>query len=236
MHAFIRKLSLALGVLSVATASAAVNPEEMIRKVDEIRNPAESYEMKVEVHSKDTSDVSVFDVSLKGNTKTLVKTLEPPRDRGRNMLMLEEDMWAYIPNLRRAVRVSLSQKLTGQAANGDISRMRWSGDYIPVVEKEDAKWAILLLTAKKKGLTYEKVRVWVDKSNTHPVQAEFLTPAGKVLKKATYGGYKPMAGKVRPTEIQIRDAVRESDASTIKILGMDVKNFPESLFNQNSLK
>ena len=48
-------------------------------------------------------------------------------------------IWVFIPNLKRSVRVGLSQKLTGQAANGDISRMRWSGDYTPKLLKETKK-------------------------------------------------------------------------------------------------
>lgn len=238
-------LGLAIGILSAqwgvnAVARAAeISAGEIIAKVDEIRNPSESYRMKVEVRSEDSDTASVFDVMIRGSTKTLVRTLEPARDRGRNLLMLNEEMWAYIPNLKRAVRVSLSQKLSGQAANGDISRMRWSGDYQAVIEKGAEKggndqW-VLLLTAAKKGLTYEKVRVWVEKSSYRPKKSEFLTGAGKVLKTATYEDYRDMAGKVRPTRMLIQDAVRAQDRSTLKILSMDVKEFPESLFNQNSM-
>ena len=68
--------------------------------------------------------------------------------------MLDENMWVFIPNLKRSVRVGLSQKLTGQAANGDISRMRWSGDYTPKLLKETKKSWLLHLQAKKKGLTH----------------------------------------------------------------------------------
>ena len=214
-----------------------VPAEEIIRRVDEIRNPAEAYFMKVAVVNEGApSDRSVFEVSVRGNSRTLVKTVEPPRDRGRNLLMVDEQMWAYIPNIKRAVRVSLSQKLTGQAANGDISRMRWSGDYASTVERRETSEWVLLLTAKKQGLTYEKVRVWVEKSTYRPLKAEFLTPAGKPLKVAVYSGYMSLAGKIRPSEIRIRDAVRENESSTVKILSMEERAFPESIFNQNSLK
>lgn len=217
-------------------AHAAVSTDEILKKVDAIRNPSESYRMKVRVKDESSNDVSEFEVSLRGNSRTFVKTVSPARDRGRNLLMLDEEMWAYIPNLKRAVRVSLNQKLSGQAANGDISRMRWSGDYDAEIESETpAEWT-LLLTAKKKGLTYEKVRAWVDKKTYHPIRAEFLSLAGKILKRASYGDYKMLAGKLRPTTIEIQDAVRESDRSRLEIQEMDVREFPESLFNQNSLR
>ncbi|MDR3607358.1 MAG: hypothetical protein P4M08_08255 [Oligoflexia bacterium] len=44
-----------------------------------------------------------------------------------------------------------------------------------------------------------------------------------------------MAGKIRPTEILIQDAIRESDRSVIHILEMNIHKIPASLFNQNTL-
>ncbi|OFZ20537.1 MAG: hypothetical protein A2X94_10925 [Bdellovibrionales bacterium GWB1_55_8] len=225
------------GVLGYSPAALAKpTAEEVVRAVDEVRNPADSFFMKVEVADAGNDSRNVFEVSIRGNNRTLVKTLEPARDRGRNLLMLDEEMWAYVPNIRRAVRVSLGQKLSGQAANGDISRMRWSGDYDAVIEKEDAKVIVILLTARKKGLTYEKIRASIEPGTFHPIQAEFLSPSGKPLKLAKYAGFKPIAGRVRPTEIQIQDAVRENDRSVVKVLSMEPRQFPESLFNQNALR
>src|SRR5262249_12942435 len=136
-------------------ATTTPTAEEILKRADAVRNPADSFEMTVEVMSSGQDEPRVFDVKLKGKDKTLVKTLSPSADRGRNLLMLAEDMWAYVPNLGRPVRVSLSQKLTGQAANGDISRMRWSGDYDVAIEAEFAKGWVLALNANKEGLTYD---------------------------------------------------------------------------------
>ncbi len=168
---------------------------------------------------------------ISGNSRTVVRTLEPARDRGRDLLMIGEEMWAYIPNLKRAVRVSLSQKLTGQAANGDISRMRWADDYAATVESEDEGNWVLSLEATKKGLTYERIRVWVARRDHSPVRAEYLTRAGKVLKRARFEGYQMMAGRIRPTRLEIESAVNENDRSTLVVESMVPRTFPASLFN-----
>lgn len=225
-----------LSLPAIAAALSSPAPEEILGKADAVRNPGESYLMTVEITSPQSSDRSVFEVAIRGNDKTLVKTIEPARDRGRNLLMLEQDMWAYIPNLKRAVRVGLNQRLTGQAANGDISRMRWRGDYTANLESETATEWVLFLTAVKKGLTYDKVRVWVRKDGFQPAKAQFLTLSGSPLKEASYEGYESIAGAVRPTEIHIRDAIRPDETSVIHVVEMSLKDFPESLFNQNNLK
>ncbi len=214
-------------------AALAESPETILKNADDIRNPDQSFVMTVEVkstHSGDTEE-HLFEVSLKGNDKTLVRTLAPKRDVGRDMLMIDENMWAYVPNLKRAVRVGLNQKLTGEAANGDISRMRWAEDYKGAIEKEDKTAWTLMLEAKKKGLTYEKIRAVVEKKTFKPLTAEYLTADGKILKRATFKDYKPMAGKSRPSLLVIADAVRSDQKSDVRIKDMKVKSFPDTLFS-----
>ncbi len=215
---------------------AQVNADQLLKKADDIRNPGESFQMKVNVHSTGETEDSEFEVFIKGKEKTLVKTLLPRRDRGRNMLMLQENMWVFIPNLKREVRVSLAQKLTGQTANGDISRMRWHGDYEAQLVKEDDKFYELALNATKKGLTYDKLRLWINKKNNQPVKASYLTVTGKKLKEAVFGEYKEIAGGVRPTKILIKDAVNPSDSSLLTISEMAAKDFPDSLFVRENLQ
>ena len=217
-------------------ADTTASAEEILAKADAIRNPSESYFLDVLVDSTENpSEPHEFLVAIDGNTKTRIETIHPKRDKGRNLLMLDENMWVFIPNLKREVRVGLNQKLVGEAANGDISRMRWSGDYTPTITSQsDNEWE-LLLVAKKKGLSYDRIKVWIDKQTFRPLRAEYLTGAGKLLKQVTYQGYKSIAGGIRPTEIIIQDSVRQGDQSKLTIKEMRVRKFPSSIFNKNEL-
>ena len=210
--------------------------DEILKRTDEVRCPAASYFMEVAVTNKNGDDNVKVEVFTQGRDKTRVNTIEPVRDRGRNMLMVGEDMWAYIPNLRRSVRIALNQKLAGQAAIGDVSRMRWWGDYeAEVLSNNKMSW-VLKLTAAKKGLTYEKVKVSVEKKTFRPLAAEYLSASGIVLKTAQFSSYRRIAGAVRPTQIIITDPHNPDDSSTFKIIQLEQRDSPDRLFNQNSLK
>jgi len=219
---------------SLGLFAAAPTPVEILQKADEVRNPSASFTMVVTVKDKDGS-FSKFEVKTKGKDRTLVKTLEAAHSKSNALLMVEQDMWAYIPNLKRAVRVSLQQKLTGQAANGDIARMRLAGDYEAVVEKEDKDLWQLFLTANKKGLTYDKIRLWVGKDGFKPRKAEYLTMAGEPLKTADFEEYSAMAGADRPKIIRIKDAKRPEDFSILEILSLQNADFPEAIFQASNL-
>jgi hypothetical protein len=236
-----RRQFLSLGCALAATAPfartawGAPAPGEILQHADDVRNPAESYFLKLTIDSADGEPWDL-EVSSNSNRQCLARTIAPARERGRAMLMVDEDMWAYLPNLKRSVRVALNQRLVGQAANGDITRTRWAGDYTATIEAEEASDYRLFLTANKKGLTYEKIRAWIEKGTFRPLHAECLNLAGHPLKTLTYGKYKDLCGKTRPSEIVVADAVRASDHSTMTIRAMELRKFPDSMFTPESLQ
>jgi outer membrane lipoprotein-sorting protein len=219
------------------SAFASNSPEKVLQIVDDIRNPGESFLLKIEVKStEDVDEPWKGDVLIKGKAKTLIRTTSPARLKGQNYLMLDQDMWAYVPNLKRAVRATLSQKLTGEAANGDIARTRWSGDYSVKFGPPKADQLRLDLKAARKGLTYEGIRVWVRKDDFRPERAEYLSVSGKVLKTAVFSGYKNLVGRLRPTNIAITNQQDPSKNSVIKVLEMREQEMPDSLFTKQSLQ
>ncbi len=230
------KQVMTLLMLCMSLKAFALTPEDIIKRADAIRNPSESYSMQVSLTDNQGSEESAFEVYLKGNDKTLIKTMAPKRDVGRNMLMLEENMWLYISNLKRSVRISLSQKLSGQAANGDISRMRWYGDYDVKKDGEDKKTWFLHLTAKKKGLTYEQIKVTIDKKTFRPLKASYLSLNGMPLKYVDFADYKLMEGMDRPSRLVITDATNKTKVTNVIIKEMKKMALPDSLFNKNNFK
>lgn len=215
-------------------AASALTAEEILKNTDNIRNPSSSFVMNVKVQTPERD--SEFLVYTKGNEKTLIKTMVPTKDKGRNMLMLGTDMWLYLPNLNNAVRVALSQRLTGEVSNGDLSRMRWYKDYNVTLVKEDSEKWLLHLTESRKGLTYSQINVYVEKKTYRPLTAEYMGPSGKKLKLATFDQYKKLAGEVRPSRITIQDAVETKKKSVLEIQTMEVKELPDSLFTKERLR
>jgi outer membrane lipoprotein-sorting protein len=230
MLASFSSMLLTLTLTSLAFAGPA---DDLLKKADDVRNPGETYKMRLQVTT--SSSDQEFEVFLKGQGKTLVIIKSPLKDRGRNMLMLDRDFEAYIPNLKKSVRLSLAQKMSGEVANGDIARTRWFGDYKPIIEKVEGSESVLFLDGVKPMLTYQKLRLWVETKTGRPQKAEFLGLDGKtVLKRATYLDYKMVEGALRPMNLKIEDVTGKS--SFIKILSMEKTNLPDSLFTTQSLE
>jgi len=220
-------------LLGAVTVFAAPSGDELLKKSDEIRNPSQSFKMKVAVESEDGN--FAYEVFVKGKDKSVIATKSPAKVQGRNMLMIDKDFYLYMPNLKRSLRLSLSQKLSGQVANGDIARTRWYGDYDVKVEKQSPKLTTMLLDGRAKGLTYQKIRLIVSTDSGRPLSAEYLSLDGKVvLKSARFGGFKKIAGAERPTLIRIEDNAKKT--SLIRIESMEKTELADSFFSQSKLE
>ncbi len=242
-------LGAAAGVPFGAGAQSAAEGEkddlaaEILDKADRIRFPAESFEVDVAVTSfsdgKQT-DARVYKVLSRGNDNTIVQVLEPASERGQAMLMRGRDLWIFMPTVSQPVRLSLSQRLTGQVANGDIARANFSGDYTPRVLRTETvdghEHYVLELTAADRGVTYNRVLYWVNKANFRPHKAEFYSVSGRLLKTARYEEFKTLGGRVRPTRLVLRDALRAGEESVMEYSAMKPRDLPARMFSKDYLQ
>jgi len=242
-------LGAAAGVpLRAFTQSAAEGEKdalaaEILDKADRIRFPSESFEVDVAVTSFSDGrqmDSRLYKVLSRGNDNTIVQVLEPASERGQAMLMRGRDLWIFLPSVSQPVRLSLSQRLTGQVANGDIARANFSGDYAPRVLRTEAidgqDHYVLELTAVDRGVTYSRVLYWVRKSNFHPHKAEFYAVSGRLLKTCRYEEFKALGGRVRPTRLLLRDALRAGEESVMEYSGMKLRDLPARMFSKDYLQ
>ena len=102
----------------------------ILKKADQIRFPNEGFQVEVSINTAapgQTAEIRKYRILSKGNENTIVMITEPAADRGQIMLMKGRDLWIYLPSVTQPVRLGLSQRLTGQVANGDLARANFSG-------------------------------------------------------------------------------------------------------------
>ena len=159
------------------------------------------------------------------DNSSVAETIEPARFRGSKMLQVDRNMWLTRAGLSKPIPISPRQRMSGQAANGDIAATNYAKDYEAVSAGEETidgeACFVLDLTAKHKRTTYDKIRYWVAKKRKVGVRAEFYSVSGKLLKRATfvYGNTIEYQGKKIPfiSRMTITDAM--SDAETTMEFG-----------------
>ncbi len=236
-------LSVFFILISTVCQCQAYSAEEILKKADEVRNPQLDYKVEVIVTNikPDKENVKMkYEVLVKGRDKTIIKTVEPVADRGTSLLMINYDLWVFLPTISQPLRISLQQRLIGEVANGDIARANFSGDYSPKILKTEningKEHYVLELIAKDERVTYHRVTLWVQKDNFHPLKAEFYAVSGRILKTCKYENYKKLAGKLRPTRLVLVDALKPAHQSLIEYDDMKTTNLPEKWFTKDHLK
>ncbi len=233
-----------VGVFALAPFAQAEEPSavKIVERADEIRFPQRGFQVHVvitsTIHDRDP-DIREYDILSKGHDKTLVKTTAPAIDRGQILLMRAKDLWVFMPNVSQPIRLALSQRLTGQVANGDLARANFSGDYVPSLlrteTKDGATYYVLELNAVDRSVTYHRVLYWVNKANYRPYRAEFYAVSGKLLKTCLYQNFKENAGSVRPTTLIMEDALAEGEKSVLQYGSFQLRELPDRYFTKDFL-
>lgn len=183
-----------------------------------------------------------FSIKVKGDD-AYVEATAPDRNKGEIYLFNNRNMWFFKPSLKKPVSISSKQKLTGQAANGDIASTNYARDYDPKIEKEEMingeKFYVLMLKAKSANLTYDSIRYWIQAKNNLAMKAEFLDLQGKPFKNGEmkYNNFLSHKGKKIPfvSELKISDAKYKNDYSVIRYSAPKVESHADAIFKVNNL-
>jgi outer membrane lipoprotein-sorting protein len=224
-------------VPSVARA-AGPSADEILSHADAILAPDE-YEAKVRFVSHRSDATKTFEMHLvkKGTERLRVKFLAPAEDRDTEVLRVGENMWNYLPNLKRALRISPKQEFHGgDFSNSDVLRVNLAADYAPKLlpESTATEW-VLELVAKNDHVAYAKIKYWISKKGFMPLRQEFFTDSGKLVRKLEMSQPKAFGKLVRPTVFVMKNLLVPTRYSEMIWDSFAQKRSDDSQFLQASL-
>ena len=169
-----------------------------------------------------------------------MKFVAPARNVGRSLLALDRDLWIYLPDAGKPVRIPLAQRLVGQVANGDLARVDYAGDYdvtlIGSESVEGVECQVLDLKAKTKDVTYAAIKYWVARDPARPVKAEFYAGTGTLLKTGTFDRPIESGGRRLVPRLTFVDAIRKDRKSVMDFGEVKVRDLPEKYFDKNYMR
>ncbi|MBM4315499.1 MAG: outer membrane lipoprotein-sorting protein [Deltaproteobacteria bacterium] len=212
----------------------ALDGARLLEQVDRGLNP-ESYEMYRKLINVEPSgakkEFTLFSVK-KGKDKVAALFLAPASEKGRSTLRLAENMWLYIPNVGKPIRITSLQSVVGGVFNNaDILNLDYSAEY-NVEKSEEAGGEILLyLKAKTREVAYDRLKMWVDKKQTQPVKVECLTEAGMLIKTLYFKDRKDFGGGIaRPSVIETDSPLFKGYKSVMIYAKVKKRDFKDEVF------
>jgi hypothetical protein len=231
-----------MAILSGA-AGGGEEPQAILKSSDVARGgglPGITWRVKVTAEDGGSTQLREVVVKASGDS-SVVDFVAPPKVKGQKMLMVGHNLWFVQPGLQRPVPISPRQRLSGQAANGDIASTNYATDYTARLLRDDAldgrECFVLALTANNKSATYDKIVYWISKAPRLGMKAEFLSVSGKPLKTAVFEYRNRMSyrGATIPfvSHMVITDALTAHNVTTLEYDDIKVGAVPASDFDLN---
>jgi outer membrane lipoprotein-sorting protein len=238
--------------LTMGARAADLSAQEMIAKVDEGRNPGQSFRvadtLTEYVNGKPHNSMQLVVFAVEDKTthqyNNLIRYVLPTRDAGKMVLMNGSNMWFYDPSSKASVRISPQQRLLGQASNGDVATVNLARDYSAKIlgeetlldaDKQNRNCWHLELKAANDEAVYSRVEYWVEKGTFRQIKGKFYSDSGRLLKIAYYHKFAPMLGRIVPAETIVIDSVNTNLVTTMAIPDMRSQAVPDSWFQRDFL-
>ena len=207
------KIFFALIALLFAIPAYAIDGTALLKQVDRNLNPEtyESYRKLINVEPDGRKKEYTLFTVKKGVDKVASVFLAPASEKGRSTLRLGDNMWFYIPNVGKPIRITSLQSVVGGVFNNaDILQLDYAAEYNVEKMEQNGNEYLLHLKAKTKTVAYDRLKLYADGKKQLPVKIECLTEANMLIKTIYFKEVKDFGGGI------VRPAVIETDSPLYK--------------------
>ena len=232
------------GVLMVAGLPACSHAQDLdadaiLLQIDRNLNP-ESYEMYrklINIEPDGSKKEFVLYTIKKGQDKMVALFLSPASEKGRSTLRLEDNMWLYLPNVGKPLRITSLQSIVGGVFNNsDILRLDYSSEYDVDSIVEEGEQYHLNLKAKSGTVAYDHLEMEVDKDSLIPTEIRCYATSGILIKTLHYSKTKDFGnGLVRPSMLETDSPLQKGYRSVMLFDGIKYREFDDETFTLNFL-
>ncbi|MGE0465246.1 MAG: outer membrane lipoprotein-sorting protein [Steroidobacteraceae bacterium] len=232
-------LALLLAASAVAGPAGALDGAELLRQVDRNLTP-ESYEMYrklINIEPDGKQKEYVLFTAKKGRDAMIALFLEPASEKGRATLRLGDNMWLYIPNVGKPIRITSLQSVVGGVFNNaDIMNLDYSTEYTVETLTEEPDAYVLELKARTAAVAYDRLKMRVDRETMLPAEIEAYAASGLLIKTLRFKDMKDFGdGVLRPAVMETDSPLYKGYKSVMIYGSIKARDFPDEVFTLDSL-
>ena len=251
MEKVLKKLAVAVAVLVFTTPGSGQDAERDARTivrdaVNHWRGLSSYSEMTMVIHRPDWERSMTMRAWTKGDKKSLVRVMEPKKDRGNGTLTDDNNMWTFSPKVNRVIKIPSS--MMGQSwmgsdfSNKDIARSD------AIIDEYDHT---LLATEEVDGVLVREIQsiphedaavVWGREvlriRDDHVVlEHRFYDQDGQLVKTLESLEIGEMGGRTIATRQRMTKTGSSDEWTEIQMLSVDYEiDIRDSVFTQSNLR
>jgi hypothetical protein len=236
-----RRLEMLAAGLLLATPPAALaqDGDEILRAVDRALAPEsfEAYRRLINIEPDGSQREFTLYTLKKGADNVVSLFLAPASERGRATLRLGDNMWLYIPNVGKPVRITSLQSVVGGVFNNaDIMRLEYHVEYAVESVESDQRTHVLELKARSRSVAYDQLRMTVDREAMVPLEVACRAASGLLIKTLHFKQMRTFDGGVRRPAVVETDSPLQVGYKSVMVFGrIRAREIPDEVFTLSYL-
>lgn len=227
-------------IILITLSLALLATQDILETIDRKLTPtsAQMYKKLINIEPDGEKKEFLMFQAKKDKDKMVSLFLSPDSEKGRATLRLGDNMWLYIPNVGRPIRITSMQSVVGGVFNNaDIMRLDFSTEYSVTKEEDKGDYLLLDLKAKNDTVSYDKLLMQVDKRTFTPMQIECYTSTQMLIKTLYYKKLKDFGdGIVRPAVVETMSPLYKGYKSIMIYGEITPKKFPDEAFTLDNIE
>ncbi len=221
---------------------------DVLKEIDKnlVLDKAISYTTMI-IHGRSGTRLIKSKSWIEGKDKAFVEYIDPPRDKGKKMLKLRDQVWLYFPEPTDRI-ITISGHLLKQSVMGsdlsyeDITENRklldmYNANVIGSEKINGRNCYVVMLTGKMESITYYSRKIWVDKERWLPLKEERYAKSGKPLKRIELLDVFRLEKRWYPKRILYHDLMQNGDGTEYIIESIILHaDIDDSQFTKAALK
>ena len=163
--------------------------------------------------------------------------VSPASEEGRATLRQGDNMWLYIPNVGKPIRITSMQSVMGGVFNNaDIMRLDYGVEYDVAALSEEKGQYLLDLKAKSGAVAYDRLKMRVLKKELVPTRIDCYAATGMLIKTLHFKDIKDIGdGVVRPAVMETDSPLYKGYRSVMISARLKKRSLPDEVFTLNYL-
>ncbi len=224
-------LGLALLAAAAVPAAERLSAREILDRVDDLfRGSSAVGRATMTVRTENWTRTLTLEFRSKGKDRSLIRILAPEKERGTATLRVGNDLWNYLPKVKRTIKLPssmLSASWMGSHFTNDdlVKESRMTEDYTYETTRDEPDAVEITLTPKPDAaVVWGKVVVRVRKPDWLPEQVTFWDEGMALARIMTYTDVRTLGGRRLPTTLTVvpADAPAELTRVTYEEIAFDV--------------
>ena len=226
-------------IILLLTLGVSLLAENILEEIDRNLTPvsAQMYKKLINIEPDGSKKEFLIFQAKKDRDKMISLFLEPDSEKGRATLRLGENMWLYIPNVGRPLRITSMQSVVGGVFNNaDIMRLDFTTEYAVSKNEKSEEGYTLELKAENETVSYDRLVMKVDGKSMTPTSIECYTSTGMLIKTLYYKKLTDFGDKVvRPAVVETVSPMYKGYKSIMIYGKITPKSFADEAFTLDKL-